>query len=214
MTVVITLTTVGADTGPFNLFSDVNGYTIAFALGVTKEELEAGYPSDLVPDGTTTIRVQSVNSLCNNYIDLPTGITTTTTTTPTPIQEFCVNWTAENNLNIKMSTQGYIDFTEVLAGRTIQPGPLSVGTITGYRIAGMPEFTCSIDMDFTSTRATWDTDLLPAETDKVLTTLIYSLELIFSDNSDYFIPNINYAGETNAVVIPGQLTSSYNNCPL
>ncbi|MCI4437655.1 MAG: hypothetical protein JHC33_12685 [Ignisphaera sp.] len=85
MTVIITLTTAGADTGPFNLFSDANEYTIAFAIGVTKAELEAGYPSDLVPDGTTTIKVQSVNSLCNNFADLPTGITTTTSTTLPPI---------------------------------------------------------------------------------------------------------------------------------
>ena len=27
MTVLITLTTAGADTGPFNLFSDANGFT-------------------------------------------------------------------------------------------------------------------------------------------------------------------------------------------
>jgi hypothetical protein len=81
MTVLITLTTAGADTGPFNLYSDVNGYTSAFAVGVNKLDLEAGYPSDLVPDGTTTIKVQSVNDLCNNFVLLPTGITTTSTTT-------------------------------------------------------------------------------------------------------------------------------------
>lgn len=81
MTVLITLTTAGADTGPFNLFSDANGYTSAFALGVSKLDLEAGYPSNVVPDETTTIKVQSVNSLCNNFILLPTGIVTTTTTT-------------------------------------------------------------------------------------------------------------------------------------
>lgn len=81
MTVLITLTTAGADTGPFNLFSDANEYTSAFAVGVSKLDLEAGYPSNVVPDETTTIKVQSVNSLCNNFILLPTGITTTTTTT-------------------------------------------------------------------------------------------------------------------------------------
>lgn len=94
MTVIITLTTAGADTGPFNLFSDADGYTSAFALGVSKIALEAGYPSDLVPDGTTTIRVQSVNSLCNNFILLPTGITTTTTSstsTTTSTTTLCVS---------------------------------------------------------------------------------------------------------------------------
>jgi hypothetical protein len=82
MTVLITLTEAGLDTGPFNLFSDADGYTTAFALGITKSALLDGYPSDVVPNGTAVIRVRSVNSLCNNYVDLAiSGITTTTTTT-------------------------------------------------------------------------------------------------------------------------------------
>lgn len=81
MTVLITLTTAGVNTGPFNLYSDVDGYISAFALGVTKQQLLDGYPSDVVPDGTTTIKIRSVNSVCNNSIYLSTGITTTTTTT-------------------------------------------------------------------------------------------------------------------------------------
>jgi len=82
MTVLITLTEAGLDTGPFNLFSDADGYTTAFALSITKLALLDGYPSDVVPSGTAVIRVRSVNSLCNNYVDLAiSGITTTTTTT-------------------------------------------------------------------------------------------------------------------------------------
>ena len=208
MTVLITLTTAGADTGPFNLFSDANGYTSAFAVGVSKLDLEAGYPSDLVPDGTTTIKITSINSLCSNSIYLPTGITTTTTTTTAAT--YCVNWTAANEGNIKMSTQGYIDFTAILAGRTIEPGPLSVGTITGYIIAGVGTFTCSIPMTFTTTKAQWNTDALPVVTDKVLTSLIYTVEVVFNDASEYLIAD----GQTNAVVIPGQLTSEYNDCPI
>lgn len=104
MTVIITLTTSGADTGPFNLFSDADGYTSAFALGISKAELLIGYPSDLVPDGTTTIRVQSVNSLCTNFIDLLTGITTTTTsssstTTTTTTQIAYNNFIATSQTN-------------------------------------------------------------------------------------------------------------------
>lgn len=104
MTVIITLTTAGADTGPFNLFSDANGYTIAFAIGVTKAELETGYPSDLVPDGTTTIKITSINSLCSNSIYLPTGITTTTTSsstsTTTTTANPCTDCTLDNIVTI------------------------------------------------------------------------------------------------------------------
>ena len=82
MTVLITLTTAGADTGPFSLYSNLDSYTSAFETGVSKSALIAGYSSALVPDGTSTIRVLSTGT-CTNYVDLSV-ITTTTTTTTTP----------------------------------------------------------------------------------------------------------------------------------
>lgn len=79
-TVLITLTTAGTDTGPFNLYSDADGYVAAFETGVAKASLVSGYTSILVPDGASVIRVKSVSALCTNYIDIPiSGITTTTT---------------------------------------------------------------------------------------------------------------------------------------
>lgn len=79
MTVLITLTTAGADTGPFNLYSNVDGYVSAFETGVSKAALVAGYSSALVPNGTTTIRIKSTGT-CVNYIDVAVVTTTTTTT--------------------------------------------------------------------------------------------------------------------------------------
>jgi hypothetical protein len=70
MTVLIQLTTAGLDTGPFNLFSDLDGYTTPFEVGVAKVDLLAGYSSSLVPDGTTTIRVCSTSLYCSNCIDI------------------------------------------------------------------------------------------------------------------------------------------------
>jgi hypothetical protein len=81
MTVLITLTTAGTDTGPFNLYSNVDGYVSAFETGVSKAALLAGYSSALVPNGTTTIRIKSTGT-CVNYIDV-TVVTTTTTTSST-----------------------------------------------------------------------------------------------------------------------------------
>jgi hypothetical protein len=85
MNVLITLTTAGADTGPFNLYSNVDSYTTAFQTNVAKSALVAGYLSTVVPASTNTIRVKSTG-LCTNYIDIyVTGSgTTTTTTTGTP----------------------------------------------------------------------------------------------------------------------------------
>lgn len=85
MTVLITLTTAGTDSGPFDLYSNIDGYLSAFESGVDKTSLEAGYPSALVPDYTTIIRVRSNNELCTNYVDITVEQSTTSTTTTVPV---------------------------------------------------------------------------------------------------------------------------------
>jgi hypothetical protein len=82
-TALITLTTAGADTGPFDLYSDIDGYSVPFETGVSKASLVAGYTSTLIPNGATIVRVKSDNVLCTNYIDLYLVPTTTTTTSST-----------------------------------------------------------------------------------------------------------------------------------
>ena len=69
MTVLITLTVAGTDSGPFNLYSNRDGFVSAFETGVSKAALLAGYSSALVPDFTTTVRVLSTGD-CANYIDI------------------------------------------------------------------------------------------------------------------------------------------------
>ncbi len=80
---VITLTTAGADTGPFNLYTDIDGFVTPFETGVGKAALEAGYLSSLIPDGTSIVRVKSTSLFCTNYINLALPTTTTTTSTST-----------------------------------------------------------------------------------------------------------------------------------
>lgn len=83
-TATITLTTAGTGTGPFDLYSDFDGYVTPFETGVSKFALTSGYTTSLVYNGTTIIRVQSNSVGCTNYVDLPvSGITTTTTTSTT-----------------------------------------------------------------------------------------------------------------------------------
>ena len=69
MTGLIQISTIGEDVGPFNIFSDVNGFTSAFETNVTRDQLLEGYPSANIPDSTTTVRVISIGQ-CNNYIDI------------------------------------------------------------------------------------------------------------------------------------------------
>jgi hypothetical protein len=82
MTVIITLTLAGSDTGPFNLYSNVDGYTTAFETGVSRAALVAGYTSILVPDGTTEILVRSTG-VCQRDLYLPVAGAPATTTTTT-----------------------------------------------------------------------------------------------------------------------------------
>ena len=99
MVILITLTTAGVDTGPFNLFSNVDGFSSPFETGVSKAALLAGYTTLLAPPGTTVVRVKSAGT-CTNQINVnvvPCSITTTTTssstssTTTTTTTAFVVN---------------------------------------------------------------------------------------------------------------------------
>lgn len=69
MTVLITLTTAGNNTGPFNLYSDTNGYTTAFATNISRTDLINGYTSSVVPNGTVEVLVKSTGT-CNRDLYL------------------------------------------------------------------------------------------------------------------------------------------------
>lgn len=80
MTVLVTLTLAGGDTGPFSLYSDADGFVNPLVTSVSRAALEAGYSLTNVPDGATIIRAQSTGT-CTNFIDLFVSGTITTTTT-------------------------------------------------------------------------------------------------------------------------------------
>jgi hypothetical protein len=82
MTVLVTLTLAGTDVGPFNLFSNVDGYTTPLATGISRSALIAGYSLTGVPDDAAVIRAQSTGT-CTNYLDMYLSGGTTTTTSST-----------------------------------------------------------------------------------------------------------------------------------
>jgi hypothetical protein len=82
MTVLVTLTLAGTDVGPFNLYSNVGGYTTPLVTGVSRAALVAGYNLLNVPDNASIIRVQSTGT-CTNYLDILLSGATTTTTSST-----------------------------------------------------------------------------------------------------------------------------------
>jgi hypothetical protein len=82
MLVLIKLTSAGVDAGPFNLYSNTDGFVTPFVTGISKATLLSGYLSSAVPNGSTVVRCVSTGT-CTNYVDfnITTGLTTTTTTT-------------------------------------------------------------------------------------------------------------------------------------
>ena len=99
-TALITLTTAGVDADNFSLLSNATGYGPAFESGISRASLLAGYTSNLVPAGTTIIRVKSNSASCSNYIDIAVGGITTTTTTSTTTtavpNSYLTNYTSSN----------------------------------------------------------------------------------------------------------------------
>jgi len=69
MNVLLTLVLAGSDTGPFDLYSEEDGFVTPFEIGVSKSALEAGYLSTLVPEYTNIVRVRSTGN-CVNYTDI------------------------------------------------------------------------------------------------------------------------------------------------
>lgn len=130
-TVTITLVIAGLDTGPFNLYSDADGYITPFETGIAKALLVAGYTSTLVPDAATIIRVDSTG-VCTNFVDLPIDVipptTTTTTTTIAPLA--VVNVTADTKE--AAPSQGYLQFYVQVTSGTTADGLVFSGTLKRY----------------------------------------------------------------------------------
>lgn len=149
-TVLITLTTAGLDTGPFNLYSDADSYVTPFETGVSKAALVSGYTSTVVPDAATIIRVDSTG-VCTNFIDLsitvvPPTTTTTTTLPPPEVVEIdaCANVQADSSGNVvayayssvPVSTNVTVDLTWTASDLSMISGIVTIlagetcGTIT------------------------------------------------------------------------------------
>jgi len=126
MIVFLQLTTAGVDSGPFDLYSNLDGYSEPFEENVSRDSLVAGY-STTVPDNATIVRITSKED-CISSVDITlrdvecnlegytgeitttststssttttstsTSSTTTTTTTSAPLPEGSI--VVRNNIN-------------------------------------------------------------------------------------------------------------------
>jgi hypothetical protein len=142
MTIVTTLVIPpGGDVGPFNLYSDSDGYTVPFATNVSAAALQAGY-SSTVPNDATIIRVISTG-LCTNFIDLNINLITTTTTSSSTSTSTSTSSTTTTTtticpctyINVTI-TEGYIAFSDTASVDVIYTNCNGVSTSTTYTAAG------------------------------------------------------------------------------
>lgn len=130
MNVLITLTTAGADTGPFNLYSNVDNYTTAFETNISKGILVAGYTSTIVPPGTTAVRVWSMG-ICANYVDIILTVPATTTTTTTSAPGTTTTTTTAAPVPTTSTTTTYVGpATTTTTSTTAAPVPTTTTTTT------------------------------------------------------------------------------------
>ena len=84
-TITLAINPLGINTGPFNLYSDIDNYTNVFST-ITQAQLAAGF-SVTVPDNTISIKIVSTGicgtNLIVNIVGVP-SVTPTSTPTPTP----------------------------------------------------------------------------------------------------------------------------------
>lgn len=149
MTAIITLTTAGLDTGPFNIYSNLDNYTTPFEVNVTKASLLAGFSTSAIPTNTLSVRVKSLG-VCSNFIDL---ILPVTNNCISPVL-LSVTYTGSNQVTYvwdnNIGTFGTIDVQYSLnnsnvwvsgAGSPVSPRNSSYSTIPNgtpikYRITG------------------------------------------------------------------------------
>ena len=60
ITGILQITIIGTDTGPFNIYTDADGYVSPIATDVLRDELLSGYILSNIPNDATELRVVSV----------------------------------------------------------------------------------------------------------------------------------------------------------
>ena len=146
MTVTITLTISGSNTGPFELYSDLDGYVTPFESGVARLDLIAGYTTALVPDWTNTIKIVSTG-VCTNSIFV--SVVPYTTTTSTSTSTTTSTSTSTTTTTTTAYQFGCTDFG--VAFSNYQPGSQNLWEAGIYLPANAVEYTV-FEIYFTATR--------------------------------------------------------------
>lgn len=69
MTIQITLSVLGNETGPFDLYSDVDNFITPFITNVPRASFLSTYEVE-APDETTIVKIINLNPLCTGNVDI------------------------------------------------------------------------------------------------------------------------------------------------
>jgi len=138
--IIIQASYVGDDAGPFNLFSQVNGFTQAFETGITKVQLELGFVSYHVPAGTTVVRVMSTSEDCTNYKDIDVDDAPSCPDRTLVFQICNENAIIDDNFDIYLNG---VKIGEVDLNQNAQVGSVFIASNTP-QIITQPDFPCPL----------------------------------------------------------------------
>jgi len=141
MAVLIQANNIGSDAGPFNLFSQVNGFTQAFETDITSVQLLVGFVSYNVPAGTTVVRIQSINDDCNSFVDKPLSIVPVCTNKIIVLQICNTSATIQDDFDILLNG---VKIGDVILNSSSQVGSLMIGSTTP-KVVTQPDFACPLN---------------------------------------------------------------------
>lgn len=135
MTTLITLTLAGSDVGPFNLYSNLDGFTTPVITGVSRTSLVAGYNATL-PDWTTEVLVRSTGTCPRDlYLNIAGAPTTTTSTSSSTT-------TTTTTSNVGTITVSFNAFDKSFTIYSTVPVPQSVFVSAAVSVDGFPNNSC------------------------------------------------------------------------
>jgi hypothetical protein len=206
MTVLITLTLAGVDVGPFNIYSNVDGYTTPVATGISRAALIAGYYAT-VPDGTVEILVQSTGTCTTQLYLSVSGNTTTTTSSTSSTTTTTTTVTATLTVSYSKYSSSFTLLSSIPAPQSLvisgaitadgYPTNACTGAVAGASLAGnllaIPAGGSVITHAPSFSTGTWSTSLSAAITDVLIPLSINGAPATdYSNGSTFLVGGVLY----------------------
>lgn len=121
MNVYIQLISAGTNTGPFNIYSDIDGFVTPFESNISKTKILQGFTSVLVPDDTSMIKIVSEGECTTDiYLSLIPLVTTTTTSSTTSTTTSTTSTTTTSTSSTTTTTTSSTTTTTTTTGLPVQ----------------------------------------------------------------------------------------------